>query len=109
MAAGRNGRVRTGPAKPRAPGDFTVHEVRDLMVDKSQALAAIGDSGMCTLNALLPQQHIGSGGNSYGRPGRIAGSVNLPAAHLLEPETNTFLPADELRRRFEAIGAMDRQ
>jgi thiosulfate/3-mercaptopyruvate sulfurtransferase len=31
-----------------------------------------------------------------GRPGRIAGSVNLPAAHLLNPETDEFLPADAL-------------
>ena len=28
---------------------------------------------------------------------------------LLDPDTNMFLSADELRRRFEAIGAMDRQ
>ena len=63
---------------------------------------------MCTLNALLPQQHTGTGGNSYGRPGRIAGSVNLPAAHLLDPATNTFLPADELRARFAAVGALDK-
>jgi thiosulfate/3-mercaptopyruvate sulfurtransferase len=70
---------------------------------------AIGDGAVCTLNALLPQQHTGSGGNSYGRPGRIRGSVNLPAAHLLNPDTNEFLPADELRRRFAEVGALDRQ
>lgn len=106
----REGRaVETGPATPRAQGDFTVRDVRDLMVDKQQVLAAIGDGGVCTLNALLPQQHAGTGGNSYGRPGRIAGSVNLPAAHLLNPDTNEFLPADELRRRFAGVGAMDRR
>lgn len=105
----REGRAQeTGPAKPRPAGDFTVRRVRDLMVDKDQVRDAIGDSAVCTLNALLPQQHAGSGGNSYGRPGRIAGSVNLPAAHLLDPDTNEFLPADELRRRFDAVGAMDR-
>jgi thiosulfate/3-mercaptopyruvate sulfurtransferase len=106
----REGRtVETGPAKPRPAGDFTVREVRNLMVGKDQVLAAIGDSAVCTLNALLPQQHTGSGGNSYGRPGRIAGSVNLPAAHLLNPDTNEFLSADELRKRFAAVGAMDRE
>jgi thiosulfate/3-mercaptopyruvate sulfurtransferase len=101
--------VETGPAAPRSPGDFVVREVRDLMVDKSQVLAAIGDSAVCTLNALTPAQHAGSGGNSYGRPGRIAGSVNLPAAHLVDPETNVFLPADLLRGRFVAVGALDKQ
>jgi thiosulfate/3-mercaptopyruvate sulfurtransferase len=100
--------VKTGPASPHIAGDFTVREVRDLMVDKQQVLAAIGDGEVCTLNALQPQQHSGTGGNSYGRPGRIAGSVNLPAAHLLNPDTNEFLPADELRRRFAGVGAMDR-
>jgi thiosulfate/3-mercaptopyruvate sulfurtransferase len=105
----REGRaVETGPARPRPEGSFTVRETRNLMVDKHQVLAAVGDGEVCTLNALLPQQHAGSGGNSYGRPGRIAGSVNLPAAHLLNPDTNEFLPPDELRRRFADVGAMDR-
>ena len=100
--------VETGPARTRAAGDFTVREVRDLMVGKKQVLAAVEDGAVCTLNALAPQQHTGTGGNSYGRPGRITGSVNLPAAHLLDPASNTFLPADELRRRFDQVGAMDR-
>lgn len=100
--------VATGPAQPRPPGDFQVREVRNLMVDKDAVRRAIGDRAVCTINALLPQQHAGTGGNSYGRPGRIAGSVNLPAAHLLDPATNTFLPADELRRRFASVGATDR-
>ena len=107
---GREGRpVETGPAKPRPPGHFVVRELRPLMVGKDEVLRAIGDGGVCTLNALAPEQHAGSGGNSYGRPGRIKGSVNLPAAHLLDPATNEFLPADELRRRFEAVGAFDKR
>lgn len=106
----REGRiVETGPAKPRPSGNFVVRQVRDLMVGREQVLAAINDGAVCILNALQPEQHTGTGGNSYGRPGRIAGSVNLPAAHLLNPETNEFLPADELRRRFTAVGAMDRE
>jgi len=100
--------VETGPAPSHPAGNFTVHEVRNLMVDKEQVKAAIGDAAICTLNALLPAQHSGSGGNSYGRPGRIAGSVNVPAAHLLDPNTNTFLPPDELSRRLGAVGALDR-
>ena len=105
----REGRATaTGASAARPAGNFTVPAVRDLMVGKDAVQRAIGDGAICTINALMPQQHSGSGGNSYGRPGRIAGSVNLPAAHLLNPETNEFLPADELRRRFDAIGAMDR-
>jgi len=106
----REGRpVETGPAKPRPPGHFVVREQRPLMVGKQQVLQAIGDGAVCTLNALLPEQHAGTGGNSYGRPGRIQGSVNLPAAHLIDPATNSFLPAAELRRRFEAVGAFGKE
>ena len=101
--------VETGSSRQPPAGEFTVREVRNLMVGKEEVKAAIGDTGICTLNALLPAQHTGSGGNSYGRPGRIAGSFNLPAAHLLDPNTNTFLPADELRRRLGSVGALDRR
>jgi thiosulfate/3-mercaptopyruvate sulfurtransferase len=103
-----NRAIETGPGHHRSAGDFVVREVRNLMVGKDEVKAAVGDAGVCTLNALLPAQHTGSGGNSYGRPGRIAGSVNVPAAHLLDPATNVFLPADELRRRMGAVGALDR-
>lgn len=106
--AAENRPVETGSGTSRAPGDFRVREVRNLMVGKDEVKAAIGDAGVCTLNALLPAQHTGSGGNAYGRPGHIAGSVNLPAAHLLDPVTNAFLPADELRRRLGEVGALDR-
>jgi thiosulfate/3-mercaptopyruvate sulfurtransferase len=106
----REGRpVETGPAKPRTPGHFVVREQRPLMVGKEEVLQAIGDKGACTIDALLPEQHAGTGGNTYGRPGHIKGSVNLPAAHLIDPETNQFLPPAELRRRFEAIGAFDKR
>jgi len=103
-----NRAVETGPSVTHRAGDFSVRQVRNLMVGKEQVKAVVGDASICTLNALLPAQHSGNGGNSYGRPGRIAGSVNVPAAHLLDPATNTFLPADELRRRLGAVGALDR-
>jgi thiosulfate/3-mercaptopyruvate sulfurtransferase len=98
----------SGAGTPRGSGSFTVKPVRHLMADKDAVKAAIGDGAVCTLNALAEAQHKATGGNTYGRPGRIAGSVNVPAAHLLDPATNTFLPADELRRKFDAVGAMDR-
>ena len=106
----REGRpVETGPAKPRPPGTFVVREQRPLMVGKDEVLHAIGDSSVCTLNALAPEVHAGTGGNNYGRLGRIKGSVNVPAAHLLDPATGNFLPPAELRRRFEAVGAFDKE
>ena len=101
----REGRpVEAGPAKPRPPGNFIVREQRPLMVGKEAVLQAIGNGAVCTINALSAEQHTGTGGNTYGRSGHIKGSVNLPAAHLLDPRTNAFLPAAELRKQFETIG-----
>jgi thiosulfate/3-mercaptopyruvate sulfurtransferase len=106
----REGRpVEAGPARPRPPGHFVARQQRPLMVGKEEVLQAIGDGAVCTINALLPEQHAGTGGNSYGRSGRIKGSVNLPAAHLLDPTTNEFLPPAELRKRFETLGVSGKQ
>jgi len=99
----------TGPAKARPQAAFTARPPRPLMADRDEVLAAIGDGAVCTINALRPEQHTGSGGVQYGRPGRIAGSVNVAASALLDPTTNAFLPADVLRRKFAEVGALDRR
>jgi thiosulfate/3-mercaptopyruvate sulfurtransferase len=105
----REGRpVETGPARPLPSGDFMLRPPRPLMAGREDVLRAIGDGAVCTLNALSAEQHAGAGGNTYGRPGRIKGSVNLPAAHLIDPATGAFLPAEELRGRFDRVGAFDR-
>ena len=105
----REGRpVETGPAPRHVPARFVVREDRRLMVGKEAVQGAIGDSATCTINALSADQHAGSGGNVYGRPGRIAASVNVPAASLIDPQTGAFLPATALRAKFDAVGAFDK-
>ena len=49
-----------------------------LFVGKDEVLAALGDGRTCVVNALAEDQHRGTGGVTYGRPGRIAGSRNVP-------------------------------
>jgi len=106
----REGRpVQTGPALPRVPTRFVVRGDRRLMVGKEAVQGAIGDSAVCTINALSAEQHAGSGGNTYGRPGRIAASVNVPAASLIDPQSGAFLPAAALRAKFDAVGAFDKE
>jgi thiosulfate/3-mercaptopyruvate sulfurtransferase len=100
--------TETGPARPRPPARFVVREDRQLMVGKEAVKDAIGDPATCTINALAREQHAGSGGNTYGRVGRIANSVNVPAATLIDPATGAFLPADQLRAKFAAVGAFDK-
>jgi len=108
-----NGRAK-GPGGDRAGaagGAGALHRARAtaVMVGREEVQRAIGNGSVCTLNALSSQQHTGTGGTVYGRPGRIAGSVNIPAAQLLDPATNTLLPAPALREKFDAIGAFDKR
>lgn len=76
-----------------------------LFVDQGAVEAAMSDPGSVIVNALGPAQHSGTGGRHYGRPGRIAGSVNVPASALLDPATSAFLPSDALAAQFDGAGA----
>ena len=58
-------------------GSFTVDVNPDRFADKSAVLNAIGDHAVCTVNALAPAMHSGESPISYGRPGHIAGSINV--------------------------------
>lgn len=92
--------LETGQGRTRPRGSFAPQPRPELVTGSAEVLAAIRDPGVCTLNARLPSQFAGRDGNNYGRAGRIPGSVNVPSASLLDPNTNTFLPLDELRARF---------
>ena len=94
-------------AAPRR--SFTARPRPELITDKRGVLAALGDGRACVLNALADEQHRGTGGRTYGRPGRIAGSANVPAATLVDPETHAYLPTETLRAKFAAGGALDAQ
>jgi len=78
-------------------------------IAQRSVLGAVGDTGVCTINALSHEQHTGTGGNVYGRIGRIAKSVNVPAATLIDPATGAFRPAADIRARFDAVGAFDKK
>jgi 3-mercaptopyruvate sulfurtransferase SseA/signal transduction histidine kinase len=106
----REGRPsETGPAKSKARARFIVCARPELMARREDVLAAIGDQAICTINALPRDQHLFTSGVHYGRPGHIKGSVNVPSADLLDPETNEFLSADELYRRFQCVEAFNKK
>ena len=92
--------VETGIARARPVGSFTARAPNEKMVaTRDDVLAAIGASEVCTVNALRPEQHAGTGGVTYGRRGHITGSVSIPAlAHV--HDDNTFRGIDELRAMF---------
>ncbi len=100
------GRPVTTGESARPPRVFTARPRPELIADKAGVLAALGDDRACVLNALTEEQHRG-GGVAYGRPGRIAGSANVPARDLVDPETHAYLPASVLRGKFATAGALD--
>jgi thiosulfate/3-mercaptopyruvate sulfurtransferase len=89
------------------PAHFTARLRPELMADKRDVLAAIGDSGTCLINALTAEEHAGTIAY-YGRPGRIPASVNVPTVALVDPVTHAYLPAEQLRAQFAAVGALNR-
>jgi thiosulfate/3-mercaptopyruvate sulfurtransferase len=98
--------VATDPGA-RPARTFTPRPRPSLMADKAGVLAALDESKACVLNALTEERHRGVGDSPYGRPGRIAGSVNVPAQELVDPKTHAYLSPEVLRAKFEAVGALD--
>lgn len=95
--------VTTDPVAHPA-GTLTARPRPGMFVGKEEMLAAIGDGAVCSLNALAADLHSGANPR-YGRPGRIPGSSNVPAAALLDPATKRFLAPDAVAAAFRAAGA----
>lgn len=98
------GPVETGPARPVVPGSAPLLKQRPLVATREAVLAAIGDPQQCIVNALPRASFSGASAPSKGRAGRIAGSVNLPAGELVDPETGRFLPVSLLAERLKSVG-----
>lgn len=97
--------VSTEPPPERA-AHFTPRLRGHLVASKDEVLASVEqEGGACLLNALPPAVHSGER-NLYGRPGRIPGSVNVYARHLLDRRTGRFLPPPQLHERLEGTGAL---
>jgi thiosulfate/3-mercaptopyruvate sulfurtransferase len=99
------GRATVSGEFSHPPAHFTAQPRPELIADQARVSAALADPGTVVLNALGRDQHAGTGGTHYGRPGRIAGSVNVPAREMLDPQTKAFLPLPELQRMLDGVGA----
>lgn len=86
------------------PAKFVARRRPGYFVDKHAVRGALGDEGVCLINALNPDYFRGEGESRYGRPGRIPGSVNVPALNLLR-ETHDFVSLDEAARHFSDVSA----
>ena len=100
------GRPVATDAGTRPARRFNAAERPSLIADKQAVLAGVSNRATCLVNALTPEQHAGTGGVAYGRPGRITGSTNVAARDLVDPKTHAYLPAETLRAKFDAVGAL---
>ena len=101
-AEGRS--IERGPPRGYPPGTFTATPRPSSFVDSDAVLAARNDPRVVVVNALGTQSHKGLEPSRYGRPGRIPGSVNVPAAALYDPTTKTFANPADAERQFVAQG-----
>jgi thiosulfate/3-mercaptopyruvate sulfurtransferase len=95
--------LESGAAKGYPPAVFTANPRAGLFADRHAVKAAIGARDSVTINALGPQYHRGLEPSRYGRPGRIPGSVNVPAATLTDA-TKRLVSTSDAEARFAAQG-----
>jgi thiosulfate/3-mercaptopyruvate sulfurtransferase len=96
--------IERGSPRGYPTGDFTAASRPSFFVDKHAVLAVRNDPSVIIINALGPQFHKGLEPSRYGRPGRIPGSINVPAATLYDPATKTFANAADAEGQFAAQG-----
>ena len=96
--------VESGPAKGYPAAPFKAAPRPGLFVDKASVSAALSDRASVIVNALGPQFHQGLEPSRYGRPGRIPGSVNVPAAQLVDAQRKDFIPLADAAAKFERQG-----
>jgi thiosulfate/3-mercaptopyruvate sulfurtransferase len=98
--------------EPEIPAaTFTPEPRPERVADMASVRAAIEDPDARIVNALRPDDHAGTGRPiKYGRPGRIPGSVNVPAhgdEGIVRDDRETYRDRDALEAQLDAVGATD--
>jgi thiosulfate/3-mercaptopyruvate sulfurtransferase len=94
----------TEPCSP-PPARLTPRPDPRRWASKREVARSLNGSAVCVLNALPRAVHRGEGRVHYGRPGHIAGSVNVPYDELL---TKGQLDVASLREHFTRAGVLAR-
>jgi thiosulfate/3-mercaptopyruvate sulfurtransferase len=96
--------LESGRAKGYPPTKFNAMRRSGFFTDRNAVVAAFEDPSTVIVNALGPQFHKGMEPSRYGRPGRVPGSVNVPAATLVDAKTKGFTTLGDAAAKFEARG-----
>jgi thiosulfate/3-mercaptopyruvate sulfurtransferase len=95
--------LESGPPKGYPSAAFTARPRPGFFTDSKTVKAALGRPDNVMVNALGPQFYKGLEPSRYGRPGRIPGSMNVPAATLVQPSKELIAPA-EAEAKFASQG-----
>lgn len=96
--------IESGPPHGYPPATFEARPRAGYFVDKNVVRSKLGASDTVVVNALGPQFHKGLEPSRYGRPGRIPGSINVPAATLVGASAKGFVSLDDAAAKFTAQG-----
>lgn len=101
------GALEHGPQAPAIPADPgpTPSEWPAASVVDTDGVAAALEHGATVLDARAAARYRGDPGVPDPVPGHIPGARSAPWQANLDPSTGCFLPAGELRRRYEDAGA----
>ncbi|MDP6284416.1 MAG: sulfurtransferase [Acidimicrobiales bacterium] len=100
----QGGRPVTDAIPENSPCAFVATEIPEWIADKEVVAAAVDDPTVGLVNALSHEQFEGDG-QHYGRPGRIPGSVSVPAMSVIDPSTGALRERSELETVFHNAGA----
>src|SRR5829696_5561591 len=96
------GRPITADVPEPEPAVFTPEQRSDWRTD-AETLAAAGD-GAFVLDARDEGQYTGAVARGDGRAGRVPGAAHLHSDSLLDPESGTFHPDEEIGRKLREAG-----
>jgi len=96
--------TESGPARGYPPAAFEAAPRPGFFVDNRAVLSATKERSTVIVNALGPQFHKGLEPSRYGRPGRVPGSVNVPAANLVNAAQKDFTTLSDAEAKFAAAG-----
>jgi thiosulfate/3-mercaptopyruvate sulfurtransferase len=100
----REGRPLSDAHPVFAPAPHGARRLPGRVAGADDVARALADGSAHVVNALSEEQFRGTGGAHYGRPGRIPGSLSLPARDLVDPSTGCWRARAELERRIAAAG-----
>jgi len=90
------GRPTSRAVATPAPAQYRAKRISSRLADADAVDLAIRSGSPILLNALSPEQFRGTGGAHYGRPGRIPGSLSLPARDCIDPSSGRWRSPHEL-------------